>query len=319
MANLDVLKILSLGVVGLGFLLAVLAYRLLVKEQEHSRLAGPSEVSQAAHRPFIRAIYAFMAFSLLLCILGLIAQVLDQDAASSRRKFDRELLSQGPKLPTELTRTGGEDILKGNPSVENRNRMISLSRIRIDEDYRTFVNEFATKYDSPLTHMLITAMDATRELVQLEMAVGMRRSIEQYGYSQAIGDLREYFQAGTVLGSIDGIYSDSRVKRTQAKEFLRHEHAVSDAQSATPEMFARRAGLAAAIDRLDGVHAKSLASGVKDAFPEINAFIDAQYPPPTRESDMDGSKARVVLKRALVLTVRSQDDANTWQRLIAGR
>lgn len=251
--------------------------------------------------------------------MGLIAQVLDQDAASSRRKFERELLSQGPKVPSELTRTGGEEVLKGNPSVESRNRMISLSRIRIDDDYGAFVNEFATKYDSPLTHMLITAMDAAREVVQLEMAVGMRQGIEQYGYSQAIGHLREYFRAGTVLGSIDGIYSDSRVKKSQAKEFLRRASAVSDAQSATPEMFVRRAGLAAAIDRRDGMMAKSLTSGVKDACPEINAVIDAQYPPPTRDSDADGSKARMVLKRALVLTVRSPDDANTWQRLIAGR
>src|SRR5260370_25909522 len=56
MVGVDAFKILSYGVLGLGFLLALLAYRLLTKEQ--GREFVRSEI--------LRAIYVFMVFSLLL-------------------------------------------------------------------------------------------------------------------------------------------------------------------------------------------------------------------------------------------------------------
>jgi hypothetical protein len=66
----DVFKILSYGVLGLGFLLALLAYRLLTQEQEK-----PTE------RPaMLRSIYIFMVFSLLLCRVGIIGQLIPNKA-----------------------------------------------------------------------------------------------------------------------------------------------------------------------------------------------------------------------------------------------
>jgi hypothetical protein len=66
MANVDVAKVLSYGVIGLGFLLALLAYRLITKEQQREQV-----------RPdVLRATYVFMAFSLTLCGAGLISESL---------------------------------------------------------------------------------------------------------------------------------------------------------------------------------------------------------------------------------------------------
>ena len=73
-STIDPIKALQLGVIGLGFLLAVLAYNLLRKEQHK---ANPSP-------PMLRAILIFEAFSLLLCILGLAAQVLKPRPDCSR-------------------------------------------------------------------------------------------------------------------------------------------------------------------------------------------------------------------------------------------
>src|SRR5271155_6009933 len=67
LADMDVVKILGYGVLGLGFLLALLAYRLLSKEQG----------KQAPSPDAFRAIYVFMGFSLVLCILGLVSQFFD--------------------------------------------------------------------------------------------------------------------------------------------------------------------------------------------------------------------------------------------------
>jgi hypothetical protein len=64
MQGLDVYAILGYGVAGLGFLLAVLAYMLLRNEQ-HNPEPRPS---------MLRSIGFFMGFSVVLCVLGLIAQ-----------------------------------------------------------------------------------------------------------------------------------------------------------------------------------------------------------------------------------------------------
>ena len=58
--SLDAFNILSYGVIGLGFLLAYLAYRLLGREQSNA----------IPRRSILIAIYVFMVFSVCLCIIG---------------------------------------------------------------------------------------------------------------------------------------------------------------------------------------------------------------------------------------------------------
>jgi hypothetical protein len=61
MGTLDVYSILNYGVIGLGFLLALLAYRLLGREQQNPE----------PRRSILVAIHVFMIFSVVLCIIGL--------------------------------------------------------------------------------------------------------------------------------------------------------------------------------------------------------------------------------------------------------
>ncbi len=68
MKNIDVVAILQYGVIGLGFLLALLSYHLLRKEQAH----------EPPRRPIINAIYAFMSFSVILCLVGLLSERLSE-------------------------------------------------------------------------------------------------------------------------------------------------------------------------------------------------------------------------------------------------
>lgn len=62
--DLDIAKVLSFGAIGLGFLLALFAYRLLAAEQGRAN-------SRAS---MLKAVYVFMAFSIVLTLIGL-AQV----------------------------------------------------------------------------------------------------------------------------------------------------------------------------------------------------------------------------------------------------
>jgi hypothetical protein len=68
MLGLDVMKILGLGVIGLGFLLALLAYRLL----------GKIQLQPNPNRSVLRSIYFFMGFSIVLCGIGFASQVFEQ-------------------------------------------------------------------------------------------------------------------------------------------------------------------------------------------------------------------------------------------------
>jgi len=61
MDKFDIVRILSFGVVGLGFLLAIMAYNLLRKEQKR----------ETPHASVLKSISQFMSFSIVMAALGL--------------------------------------------------------------------------------------------------------------------------------------------------------------------------------------------------------------------------------------------------------
>jgi hypothetical protein len=62
----DVVQVLQIGVIGLGFLLALLAYRLLSREQSRGK----------PNADILAQVRTYMIFSLLLCALGLLSEYL---------------------------------------------------------------------------------------------------------------------------------------------------------------------------------------------------------------------------------------------------
>ena len=62
--DFNVVGILQIGVIGLGFLLAFLAYHLLTKEQKQN----------TPRSAIINSIYAFMFFSVVFCVIGIFSQ-----------------------------------------------------------------------------------------------------------------------------------------------------------------------------------------------------------------------------------------------------
>jgi hypothetical protein len=65
MENIDVVKILGYGITGLSFLLAFMAYSLLLKEQK----------KQEPNENFLKSISNFMKFCVILAILGLTSEM----------------------------------------------------------------------------------------------------------------------------------------------------------------------------------------------------------------------------------------------------
>ena len=97
--NLNIYDILGYGVIGLGFLLAALAYKLLSEEQKKE--PRPS---------IIKAIYTFMVFSVVLCIIGFAAQVFDSDSGTDPEKNSKFEACQDSLTKLNMNSISKEDL-----------------------------------------------------------------------------------------------------------------------------------------------------------------------------------------------------------------
>ena len=105
MTNLPFVEILQIGAIGLGFLLALLAFLLLGREQK----------KKEPHPKILRQINIFMGFSVTLCVIGVVPEILQRiDFADSsalgqlqsentklednRARLEKELKSASAKL-----------------------------------------------------------------------------------------------------------------------------------------------------------------------------------------------------------------------------
>lgn len=102
-------SILGYGAIGLGFLLAYLAYRLLLKEQTQS----------VPRDTILRSIYIFEIFCVFLVILGAILQFTnsaDKSSAASlldkNKGLESELTSTKDSLAAAQVRVKGADVCK---------------------------------------------------------------------------------------------------------------------------------------------------------------------------------------------------------------
>lgn len=168
-------------------------------------------------------------------------------------------------------------------------------------------------YDKTMS-ALLAQMQAGRKVIAVRIFENSKLDIASYPLWLARTDLDAYYFAGSLPGAILGTAADAQVKQAQAEVRLRP----ITPGSASPEMFLRRSALGTAIDGLAAAKAKALVPKIATMFPEIKPFIDAQYPPDTLAADTTGSNAKIVLNRAVVLTVRTEQDAEKWQSAIGG-
>ena len=101
---------LAYGAIGLGLALAVLAYRLLAKEQDRKA---------PARRSILTATYVFMGFALVLATGGFVGEYLKSDAASMSGL--REQLDEKTKLLAELQ----EEHRKVTSGLDNSRALIN--------------------------------------------------------------------------------------------------------------------------------------------------------------------------------------------------
>lgn len=94
MSNIDVVKILQIGIIGLGFLLALLAFWLLRNEQH----------KKESSERMLTAIRTFMFFSLVLCMIGIVPDVLKEFRSGDQK--DQDIAEISERLATVTQQFG---------------------------------------------------------------------------------------------------------------------------------------------------------------------------------------------------------------------
>jgi NhaP-type Na+/H+ or K+/H+ antiporter len=96
MTNIDVVKILQMGIIGLGFLLALLAFWLLRNEQHKQTPSGLMLI----------AIYVFMFFSCALCVFGLVPEVIKLFRSEDQKDLEiKKLTGELDSVTNKLSKT----------------------------------------------------------------------------------------------------------------------------------------------------------------------------------------------------------------------
>jgi hypothetical protein len=108
-------------------------------------------------------------------------------------------------LDLAATITGGKT---GKTILSAVSAGVTGSKTSIDKHY----------YYEKTIPALIAAMNAQRKVVLERILIGMKGDLEDYSFEQALSDVYEYYQAGTFMGAVMAIQSDSGAKEKKADE-----------------------------------------------------------------------------------------------------
>lgn len=156
--------------------------------------ATTEDTKRGARDQFITARLAIYNLRYLQFIAELGADKQQLDAAT-------DLFQLGLNLTSTLT--GG---IRAKTNLSALSAGITGGKASIDKHF----------YFDQTVRALIAAMNAQRKQVLVRILTGMQNSTQPYGITEALSDLHDYYQAGTLLGAIDAIQSDATKKDADA-------------------------------------------------------------------------------------------------------
>lgn len=154
--GLDIVEILQIGVIGLGFLLALLAYHLLTKEQKQ----------KVPRTNILRSIYVFMFFSIALCLIGVFSQA---------RTFYTPNRQNGPSTQPDKISKSKElqtlhiDLNSANNSL--RDAKEQLNQLRGEYDKIATEKEEFLGANKQLTIINQQLIDSERKVTELQQQI----------------------------------------------------------------------------------------------------------------------------------------------------
>jgi hypothetical protein len=163
---------------------------------------------------------------------------------------------------------------------------------------------------------LLAQMQASRKAIAAEIFESWSETLDIYPMWRARQHLEAYQFAGSIPGAIIATAADAKVKDAEAEKKITLTTEKLTQFAFSPEAQKARKTLNERINGLSALQAKGLVFRALRDFPGMKVFIDAQYPNTVRDSDNDGSKARLVLKRLVLLTGKSSGALEKWDAAV---
>jgi hypothetical protein len=166
---------------------------------------------------------------------------------------------------------------------------------------------------------LLAQMQAGRKSIAAKIYKSWNLDLDEYPMWMARMDLDAYYFAGSLPGAILGTAADAKVKEAEADVILLRP--ITE-ESVTPEMIDKRKELRGRIAKFDGDNAKQLITAIENgaqgsaSFKDAKMFFYKQYPIDKRPKDENGKGAIAVLKQAVFISIKNQEDAEKWENLI---
>jgi hypothetical protein len=221
--NINVIQVLSLGAIGLGFFLAIFSYRLLSREQDKKE-----------PRPaLLRSITLYMAFAIVLVVLGVAGRYIDRPAERQVTADLSVLTDVFARKRAELANDRKPDQFK--QGIVTRGEPVSFPVSLLSGECKTFLAMVLPENQLDLTHKVsgAGAADVTFQIssgvnfATGEMCAGVKpASVELFlsaksGSSPFIAET--YFSLRRLLGS-DGKFTSEEIVAVETLQHVRPEN-----------------------------------------------------------------------------------------------
>lgn len=110
---------------------------------------------------------------------------------------------------------------------------------------------------------LVGQMNAERKKVLIPLLSGMKASLEDYPFEQAVTDLHNYYQAGTFSGAIQAIQADAGAKE------LRQDEVIATLTPLAPEQLLDKQALTKAIGSLGEADLERIRTAIRMLDPKV--------------------------------------------------
>ena len=207
----DVIDILRLGVIGLGFLLAFFSYRLLSKEQ------GKKEPRLSIIKP----IYRYMVFSLVLCGIVIVSQLVLKPQAiddaifylNSFHKYEMEA-SRLYEKAEELVENPNQEVQgQLNSEIESLIRSVKMKR-RNSERYQQQLNGELDELDDALQKGEASAINKALKVLKGTLdskRESLMRELKQSQSNSVAPKVEKKLEKGKITVRLFNVHGDARM------------------------------------------------------------------------------------------------------------
>jgi len=199
----------------------------------------------------------------------------------------------------------GSTVTTTKTALSGISSLIGGARLSIDKN---------AYYDKSMT-ALVSGMNANRKEILVRLLDGMGKSLDSYPFEQAMSDINDYYQAGTIMSAISTLQKESGAKEEKADEAIENILLSRDKGFVDATKQARVDSMLDEVDDLTDASVLSLASAPPIIDPTVSTLVQARDPSNLRLTDPNVAKQ--VLKMQIVYWDRNDTNLKLWRAAIA--